>query len=136
MGAPLRAEIQMAKGWEILAQAIPYGGAEDVAEGMGVSVDTVHRWMKRTNSNEDPNATGRRNPIDYALRLIKEVDDVNPDNGADLILDAFLGAVAQLKQRRSRAARVPIRKIEATLRARAREFEQLADSLAGMGGEK
>lgn len=130
-GAPLRAEVQMPKGWEVLAMAIPYGKAEDVAEGMHVSHDTVHRWMRRPNSDEDPNATGRRNPIDYALRLIREVDDVNPP-GAELIVDAFISGLAQLKQQRGRADVVPAAEIEARLRARARELEEMANAVAAL----
>jgi len=130
-GAPPRAEeVPMAKGWEVLSRAIPYGEAEEVAEGMNVSLDIVHRWMRPPSTAEEPTATGRRNPIDYALRLMKEVHSVNPE-GAHLIVDAFVSGLAKLERKRSGQV-IPIAEIESRLRARAREFEEMANAVAGV----
>lgn len=115
----------MAIGWKTLQQIIPYGRAEEVAEEMGVSLDTMHRWMRAPLSSENQNATGRVNPIDYLVRLIKAVDRVIP-GGGDEIAAAIVSVVVELDSKRG--SQMPA-EIEALLRDRVRADAELANAL-------
>ncbi len=119
----------MAIGWKVLSKIIPYGRAEEVSEEMSVSLDTVHRWMRMPLSSENQSATGRVNPIDYAVRLIKAVHKVNPDETHEIV-DVFVSALAELEAKRLGPA-MSISEIETMLRLRARECEAMANALAG-----
>jgi hypothetical protein len=119
----------MAIGWKILQKIIPYGRAEEVADEMGnVTLDTVHRWMRAPLSTENPHATGRANPIDRAVRLIKAVHKVNPEETHEIV-DAFVSLLAQLDGE-SNGPAMSDSEIEAILRARARDLIQAANALA------
>jgi hypothetical protein len=89
-------------GYEVLAEALKNpetGRLEDVsavAEAAGVSDDTMYRWLRRPSQQSDPNATGRKNPIDYFLRLLRAVYTVSPC-GARLIIRYILGEFARLE---------------------------------------
>lgn len=125
----------MAIGWKTLQKLIPYGRAEEVAEEMGnVTLDTVHRWMRAPLSTENPNATGRANPIDYVLRLIKAVHKVNP-GGPREIADIIVSEAARLEGERDGPA-MSDSEIEAMLRARARDLVQAADAIAANKSKK
>lgn len=120
----------MAIGWKILSKIIPYGRAEEVAEEMGnVTLDTVHRWMRMPLSTENPYATGRANPIDRTVRLIKAVYKVNPEETHEIV-DVFVSELARLDAERGGPA-MSGAEIETMLRARARELERMANALAG-----
>jgi hypothetical protein len=114
----------MAIGWKTLQHIIPYGRAEEIAEGMNVSLDTVHRWMRAPLSSENPNATGRVNPIDYVVRLIKAVDEVIPGGGHE-IAAAIVSVVAGLDAKHTQ---IPA-EIESLLRDRVRADTELANAL-------
>src|SRR5262245_27413619 len=115
----------MAIGWKILSKIIPYGRAEEVSEEMKtVSLDTVHRWMRMPLSTENPNATGRINPIDYALRLIEAVHKVNPED-THHIVDVFVDKLAELEAKRVGPA-MSTTEVATMLRVRARELEAMA----------
>src|SRR5262245_50170909 len=118
----------MAIGWKILSKIIPYGRAEDVRDRMKVSLDTVHRWMRMPLSSENPHATGRANPIDQAIWLIEAVYEVNPEDTHEIV-DVFVSKLAELEGKSS-GPHLSDSEIEKTLRARAREFERLANALA------
>lgn len=117
----------MAIGWKSLQKIIPYGRAEEVAEEMNVSLDTVHRWMRAPLSTENPNRTGRVNPIDYAARLIKAVHKVNPAEAHEIV-DVLVDALAELEAKRVGPA-MSTSEIATMLRVRAREFEAMAHVL-------
>jgi hypothetical protein len=119
----------MAIGWKVLSKIIPYGRAEEVSDAMNVSLDTVHRWMRVPLSSENPNATGRVNPIDYAVRLIKAVHKVNPEDTHEIV-DVFVSALAELEAKRLGPV-MSVSEIETMLRLRARELEAMANALAG-----
>ncbi len=106
-GARLRVDKPMAVGWQVLEQALTNprtGRLEDiaqVAEDTGVSEDLMYRWLRRPSRKSDPNATGRRNPIDYVLRLIRAVYLISPW-GARLIVKCILSEFARLEANNGR----------------------------------
>lgn len=108
-GAPLRSEQEMAIGWQVLERALtnPHTNRLDdiaqVAEDAGVSEDTLYKWLRRPSRKSDPNATGRKNPIDYFLRLLRAVYAATPA-GARLILKCVLAEFARLEMKHGRSS--------------------------------
>jgi hypothetical protein len=92
----------MPAGWRVLERALTNpdtGILEDiseVAEDAGVSEDTVYKWIRRPSRKKDPKATGRKNPIDYFLRLLRAVYLTTPW-GARLIMRYVLSEFARLE---------------------------------------
>lgn len=123
-----RAWIDM-NGWRVLEEAIPRGEADEIAALMGVSEDTVHRWCRKPLSNEDHNATGRRNPIDYFLRLINALYARHPE-GAEMVFDRVLHERAVLRKRHGRCALPTSTEMESALRRIGREADEMADAVA------
>ncbi len=129
---PTRAWTDM-DGWRVLDEAIPRGEADEIAALMGVSEDTVNRWRRRPLSSEDHNATGRRNPIDYFLRLINALYVRNPE-GAEKVLDRVMHERAVLRKRHGRGALPTPTEMESALRRIGREADEMADAVAAPPG--
>lgn len=72
-----------------------------VAEDAGATLDTVYKWMRRPSEKSNPNSTGRKNPIDYFLRLLRAVYTASP-KGARLILKYVLAEFAKLEAKHGR----------------------------------
>jgi hypothetical protein len=89
-------------GYEVLTRALTgpdTGRLEDVsqvAEDAGVSEDQMYKWMRRPLRSDDRKATGRRNPIDYFLKLLRAVYLTTPW-GARLIIQYVLSEFARLE---------------------------------------
>lgn len=66
------------KSWKVLERAITADMVEDVAERMHVSADTVRRWRRAPESDDEPLATGRKNPLDRQVSLVEIVFLTNP----------------------------------------------------------
>lgn len=121
-------------GWQVLEEAIPRGEADEIAALMGVSEDTVHRWCRRPLSTEDHNATGRRNPIDYFLRLINALYARNPE-GAEMVLDRIAHEQAMLRKRHGRCATPTPAEMESALRRIGRDADEMADAIVQPEGQ-
>jgi hypothetical protein len=130
-GDPVRANKEM-DGWKVLVKSLPDGEpltVEMFAELMGVSVDLVYRWQRRPLTSEEPDSTGRRNPIDYFGRLVCALYAVNPE-GAELVFEWADHLRAELRARHGAANSIPLEKVEEKLRTISRETGLLADQFA------
>lgn len=85
--------------WEILEKAIPRGEAERIAKLMGCSVDTVRKWRREPES-DDNTSSGRFNPLEGLMLLLDALEARYPP-GADEIRDYINGEGAAGKQIRS-----------------------------------
>jgi hypothetical protein len=121
----------MDDGYKILEEVIPYGMAAEVAKLMGVSLSTMDRWTAKPLTTEDPDARGRRNPIDYFIQLYNAIFLVNPDE-ADRLIDRVLQERARLRRRHKRDKPMTPEQVEGILREESRRLEEAADALAGM----
>jgi hypothetical protein len=111
----------MAVGWKLLEQSLTnpdtdrLEGIAQVAEDAGVSEDTMYRWIRRPSQKSDPNSTGRKNPIDYFLRLLRAVYAFTP-RGARLIVGAVVKEFARLEERHGHPASFSLRQFEEDLK--------------------
>jgi hypothetical protein len=121
----------MDDGYKMLEKVIPYGAAAEVAKLMGVSLSTLDRWTAKPLTTEDPDARGRRNPIDYFIQLYNAVFLVNPDD-ADLLIDRVLQERARLRRIHKRDKAMPPEQVEGVLREASRQLDQAADAIAGL----
>lgn len=110
-------------------EAIPRGEADEIAALMSVSEDTINRWCRKPLSDEDHDATGRRNPVDYFLRLLNALYVRNPE-GAKKVFDRIMHERATLRQRQGHTTQASQEEIESTLRQIGRELDEMADSIA------
>lgn len=112
------------KTWEILGGAIPRGEAERIAKLMRVSVDTVRKWCREP-EGDDNTASGRFNPLEEILLLIDSLRARKLDEGIYEIVEFINNeAIGEGTQK-------PAAEAEKELRAAARRCEEAADLLAG-----
>lgn len=103
---PPRSEIQM-PGYEVLFQALlnrEKGRLEDVpqiAEDAGTTEDQIFKWTRPPETAKNRKGTGRRNPIDYFLRLLRAVYMSRPA-AARFILKYVLAQFAEWEERQGR----------------------------------
>lgn len=116
-------------GWRVLNEAIPRGEADEIAAPLGVSSDTIRRWCREPLSDEDPNATGRRNPVDYFLRLVNALYARHPE-GAEMVFDRIQHERAVLRKRHGRLDQPTPAEMESALRQIGREVAEMADAIA------
>lgn len=116
-------------GWQVLDEAIPRGEADEIAALMGVSENTIQRWCRKPLSDEDHDATGRRNPVDYFLRLINALYVRNPQ-GAELVIDRIMSERAVLRKRHGRIEQPTPAEMESALRQIGREVVEMAEAIA------
>lgn len=116
-------------GWRVLNEAIPRGEANEIAAPLGVSSDTIRRWYREPLSDEDPNATGRRNPVDYFIRLVNALYARHPE-GAEMVFDRIQHERAVLRKRHGRMPEPTPAELESALRQIGREVVEMADAIA------
>ena len=58
--------------WEVLKQACDRVGAKVLAARLGLSTALVYKWCQPPRSDEEPDASGARNPLDR-VRVILEI---------------------------------------------------------------
>jgi len=116
-------------GWKVLRRALADDGAEELAELLGVHPDTVYKWCRRPSKVDDPKGTGRRNPIDYFLRLVTELYAMNAE-GAEIVFDRIDHARAVLRKNYGRMPATSRLEIEEKLRQISREMQEAADAIA------
>lgn len=116
-------------GWEVLSGAIPRGEADDIAVLMGVSQNTIQKWCREPLSDEEPEATGRRNPVDYFLRLVNALYARHPE-GAEMVFDRVQHERAVLRKRHGRVDQPTPAEMESALRQIGREVAEMADAIA------
>lgn len=103
---PPRSEESMA-GYEVLFQALlnrKTGRLEDVAqiaEDAGVTEDQIFKWTRPPETAKNRKGTGRKNPIDYFLRLLRAVYMSRPGE-ARFILKYVLAQFAEWEERQGR----------------------------------
>src|SRR5262249_60772904 len=95
----------------------------------GVCEDLMYRWLRRPSRKSDPNATGRRNPIDYVLRLIRAVYLVTP-RGARYIRDCIVSEFARLEAKHGHVEPFDPREAEEDFREIAYRATRRADRFA------
>lgn len=120
-------------GYKVLRKAVPENdlwAIQELSKLMGVSIDTVYRWMRQPSTSKKPRATGRRNPIDYVGQLLCALYAVEPDR-AEIVFDAFDDLRAELRARHDRALKLHRDEIKKRLRQMGREANQMADAIAG-----
>ena len=115
-------------GWIVLEGAIPRGEAEEIADLMGVAPDTIRRWRREPEADDD-RGTGRRSPLDQLLLLLNAVYARHP-GGAELIADRIAHEMAQLRAIHGQPAPL-LAAIEGDLREVSRLTARVADSIAG-----
>src|SRR5262245_47622457 len=125
---PLRAGIQM-NGWEVLEQAIPRGEAEAIGDLLGAATDTVRRWRRQPEADDEA-SSGRRSPLDQVLLLLNAVYTRNPD-GAALIVERINSELARLQRIHGHGEGLSIEEAEDELRTAARNITRIADVFAG-----
>ena len=129
---PPRASKDM-DGYKVFRQAVPENDLWAITELrklLGVSIDTIYRWMRPPSTAKKPKDTGRRNPIDYCGQLLVALYGVSPEK-AELVFDAFDDLRAELRARHGRASKLSRIEIKNNLRKIGREANQMADAVAG-----
>jgi len=124
-------------GYKVLRKAVPENdlwAITELCKQIGISVDTLYKWMRQPSTSKKPKNTGRRNPIDYIGQLLIALYAVRPE-GAEEIFDALDDLRAQLRTRHGRAQKIGRGQIQSNLRRIGREANQMADAIAG-GGEE
>ncbi len=124
---PSRGSKEM-EGWKVLRRALRGRDKAEFAEMMDVHVDTVKRWTREPLTAEEQQATGRRNPIDYFLRLVYALYAISPE-GAELVFDRVDRARALLRKRHGRTERPTRDEIDEKLRRISRETQEVADAI-------
>lgn len=115
--------------WEILEKAIPRGEAERIAKLMRCSVDTVRKWRREPES-DDNTANGRFNPLEELMLLLDALDARHPEGG-DEIVDYIVSERADSRRIRGQAETISNAEAEKELRETARRCIAAADALAG-----
>lgn len=134
-GAPLRSALPMTEGWALLERALTnektgkLEGVAEVAQLIGVSEDLLYRWMRRPLTSDSPSETGRRNPVDYFLRLLWAVYIESP-NGARLIVNHVVSEFARLEAKHGHAAPLNLAQVEDDLREIEYRARRTADAFA------
>lgn len=118
----------MTDGWEVLSRAIPRGEAESVATLIGVATNTVVRWRREPEADDD-GGTGRRSPLDAILLLINALYVRCPD-GAELVADRINSEIAALRKKHGRVRQPTTEEMESALRQIGREVSEMADAIA------
>ena len=118
----------MTDGWEVLAQAIPRGEADAVAEMIGVDPNTVVRWRREPEA-KDKGGTGRRSPLDAILKLINALYVRCPE-GAEIVVDRINSEIAGLRKRHGLDSQPTMAEMEQRMRALEREIREMADAMA------
>src|SRR5262245_46391647 len=104
--------------FEVLEKAIPRGEAERIAKLMLYSVDTVRRWGRETEANDD-DSTGRRSPLDELMLLFDALNARHPE-GIDLIEEFVVSEAAERRRIRGQNNPISNAQAEKELRAAAR----------------
>jgi hypothetical protein len=122
--------------WEILEKAIPRGEAERIAKLMRCSVDTVRKWRREPES-DDNTANGRFNPLEDLMLLLDALGARNPD-GVETIRDYINGECDEALRIRGQSETLTNAEAEKELRDTARRLLAAADTLAGkqLNGER
>ena len=103
---PPRSEQSMA-GYEVLYQALlnrDTGRLEDVpqiAEDAGATEDQIFKWTRPPETAKNRKGTGRRNPIDYFMKLLRAVYMSRPA-AARFVLKYVLAQFAEWEERQGR----------------------------------
>lgn len=111
--------------WEVLEKAIPRGEAERIAKLMRCSVDTVRKWRREPES-DDNTANGRFNPLDDLMLLLDVLGARHPE-GVDEIVDYINSERAD--SRRVRGETITNAEAEKQLRETAARCLAAADAL-------
>lgn len=72
--------------YEVLERAIPRKQSERVAKLLGVTATYIRQWRREPESDDEPQASGRRSILDRICDLIDAVFLVNP-KGVGLIVE-------------------------------------------------
>jgi hypothetical protein len=103
---PPRSEESMA-GHEVLFRALLNRKTErledvpQIAEDAGVTEDQIFKWTRPPETAKNRKGTGRRNPIDYFMKLLRAVYMSRPAK-ARLILKYVLAQFAEWEERQGR----------------------------------
>lgn len=117
--------------WEILEKAIPRGEAERIAKLMRVTPDTVRKWRREPES-DDNTATGLFNPLENLMLLLDSLRARNLDEGIEEIVDYINSEAAAGRRTRGQGTQKSDAEAEKELRAAARRCNEAADLLAGI----
>lgn len=121
----------MTDGWEVLSRAIPRGEAAAVASLLDVSANTVVRWRREPEA-EDDGGTGRRSPLDAILLFINALYIRHPE-GAELVVDRINSEIASLRKKHGVVRQPTTEEMESALRQIGREVSEMADAIADRG---
>ena len=61
--------------WEVLKDAVERVGAKAVAARLRLSTALVYKWCQEPPSDEDPQSSGARNPLDRLHAIAKATED-------------------------------------------------------------
>src|SRR5262245_18032355 len=114
--------------WEILEKAIPRGEAERIAKLMLYSVDTVRKWRREPEA-DDNTATGRRNPLEDLFLLFDALNARHPE-GIDVIEECVIEAAQERRRIRGQTNPISPAQAEKELRAAAKKMVEAADVIA------
>lgn len=117
--------------WEIFQKVIPRGEAERIAKLMRVTPDTVRKWCREPEA-DDNMATGLFNPLETLLLLFDAFRARNLDEGIYDILDYINSDVAAGRRIGGQDDQKSEAETEKELRAMARRCKEAADLLAGI----
>ncbi|MFH1748656.1 MAG: phage regulatory CII family protein [Planctomycetota bacterium] len=63
------------KSWEVLREATERIGVKAVAARLKLSTALVYKWCQEPPTNEDPQSSGARNPLDRLLQIMQATGD-------------------------------------------------------------
>jgi hypothetical protein len=116
--------------WEILQNVIPRGEAERIAKLMRVTPDTVRKWCRQPEA-DDNIATGLFNPVETLMLLFDALRARKLDEGIDDILDYINSDDAAGRRISGQGSQKSEAEAEKELREAARRCNEAADLLAG-----
>jgi hypothetical protein len=119
----MKPRIRHRHGYEVMREAIRPEDVERIAARLGAHPDTVRRWCRPPESNEQPTESGRRSPYDAFLDLVESDFLDNPD-GSALLVDGAKTRLLELQRIHSSG------KFDERL-----TVAQMADHLADTAGE-
>lgn len=117
--------------WEIFQKVIPRGEAERIAKLMRVTPDTVRKWRREPEA-DDNLSTGLFNPLETLLLLFDALRARDLDEGIADILDCIHSEIATGRRISGQDNQKSEAQTEKELRAAARRCEEAADLLAGI----
>ena len=77
------------KSWDVLREACERVGVKSVAARLNVSAALVYKWCQEPPTEEDPDASGARNPLDRSRGLFEATGDPEVVNWLCRAADGF-----------------------------------------------